>query len=402
MTGIVIIGAGECGTRAAFAARNAGFDGAITLIGQEGSLPYERPPLSKPENGFALRRNICAPDAFDAVGITYRAGASASSIDLQPRHVRLSDGTNLPYGRLLLATGATPRQLTCPGAERAMVLRRVEDAQAIFAMAGRGTRAVIVGAGLIGLELAASLRGLGVQVTVLEMGARALGRAVPEALAERLVARHRAEGVVFRFDCRLDAIEATHVIVDEGEVLPCDMVIAAIGVAPDITLAHSAGLECENGICVDTQLRSNVADIYAAGDCAAIRQPYGGVRRFETWRNARDQGEVAGRNLAGAGELFAAQPWFWSDHYDLGLQVVGAVAGPASAMRILSPDSEIYFWLNGEGHLIGAAGLGPGQSVAKDIRLVEMLIAAGAQPAPDALANTMTPLKALLKQAKAA
>lgn len=402
MTGIVIIGAGECGTRAAFSARAAGYDGEITLIGQENGQPYERPPLSKPENGMALRRDICTREAFQASEITYRDGVIATLIAPQDQTVQLSDGTDLSYARLLLATGAAPRQLTCAGAERAMVLRSLSDANAIFDRLASGQHAVIVGAGLIGLELAASLRGLGVQVTVLEQGPQALGRAVPTPLAERLVLRHCAEGIEFRFGCRLDAVEETHVVIDAGEILPCDLVIAAIGVVPETTLAQMAGLDCDNGICVDDQLRSSVPNIFAAGDCAAIRQPDGSVRRLESWRNARDQGEVAGRNLVGIAEGFAALPWFWSDQYDLGLQVVGAIAGAPAATRVISSEIEIMFWMDFSGQLTGAAGLGPGQSIAKDIRIAEMLIAAGALPDPLALANPQTPLKMLLKQTKTA
>ncbi|MGP9789140.1 NAD(P)/FAD-dependent oxidoreductase [Roseinatronobacter sp. NSM] len=402
MTGLVIVGAGECGTRAAFSARDAGYSGPITLIGQETGLPYERPPLSKPDAGAVKRHKICAGADLRAANITYRDGISATRIDVAAQSLALSDGTAIGYARLLLATGGTPRRLRCAGAEQALVLRSYDDANAIFSQPLANRHVVIVGAGLIGLELAASLRRLGARVTVLEAGARALGRAVPEPLASRLVARHCAAGVSFRFNCTLDAISKGQVQLNGGDVLPCDMVIAAIGVVPETALAQGAGLECENGICVDGQLRCSGGAIFAAGDCAALRQPDGSVHRFETWRNARDQGILAGRALAGDAACFEALPWFWSDQYDLGLQVVGNVAGAPAASRKLVQDGEILFWLGADGALIGAAGLGAGRSSAKDIALAERLIQAAMPVTPDALSDVGQPLKALLRRATAA
>ncbi|MBR3370457.1 MAG: FAD-dependent oxidoreductase [Rhodobacteraceae bacterium] len=402
MAGIVIVGAGECGTRAALSARDAGFDGPITLIGQEYGLPYERPPLSKPDAGAVMRRAICSESDLRASGIDYQDGISAMAIDPLAQSVTLSDGTGIGYTRLLLATGAAPRRLSCVGAEHALVLRSHDDADAIFSQPLANRHVVIIGAGLIGLELAASLRALAARVTVLETGARALGRAVPEALAGRLVARHRAQGVSFRFNCTIDAISKDHVHLNDGGILPCDMVIAAIGVVPETALAQGAGLECENGVCVDGQLRSSDGNIFAAGDCAALRQPDGRVHRFETWRNARDQGMLAGRTLAGDAVCFDALPWFWSDQYDLGLQVVGNVAGAPAASRIVSEDCEILFWLGADGRLTGAAGLGAGRSSAREIAVAERLIQAGLAPAPDCLRDRAQPLKALLRRAKAA
>ncbi|WP_439562840.1 NAD(P)/FAD-dependent oxidoreductase [Roseinatronobacter sp.] len=402
MTGIVIVGAGECGTRAALSAREAGFEGAITLFGQESGMPYERPPLSKSDAGAVVRRAICTEDTLDKAGIDYRQKIAVTSINPETRRLALSDGSDASYARLLLATGARPRQMTCDGAEHALVLRSFEDAWAIFSKAVPGKSAVIIGAGLIGLELAASLREFGMSVCVLELGPRALGRAVPEILANRLVLRHRAEGVNFRFNCQIDAIASDHILLAGGECLPADLIIAAIGVTPETELARQAGLDCKNGICIDDQLRSSAPDIFAAGDCAALRRPDGTIQRFETWRNARDQGDLAGRNLAGAEARFSALPWFWSDQYDLGLQVVGDVSGAPSARRIIPPGNDILFWLDADGRLIGAAGLGTGRSAAKDIALAGRLIEAGVCSRPEVLNDCTQNLKLLLKRAKAA
>jgi 3-phenylpropionate/trans-cinnamate dioxygenase ferredoxin reductase component len=402
MTGIVIVGAGECGTRAAFSAREAGFKGPITLFGQESGMPYERPPLSKSDAGVVVRRVICTEDSLDKAGIEYRQKIAVTAINPATRRLSLSDGSDTSYTRLLLATGARPRLLSCDGAEHALVLRSFEDAWAIFSKAVPGKSAVIIGAGLIGLELAASLRSVGMDVTVLELGPRALGRAVPEALADRLVMSHRSEAVDFRFNCQIDAIASDHVRLADGQCVPADLIIAAIGVTPETELAEDAGLECNNGICVNEELRSSVPDIFAAGDCAALRRADGAFLRLETWRNARDQGELAGRNLVGAEARFSALPWFWSDQYDLGMQVVGDVSGAPTARRLVSPDCEIFFWLSPNGNLIGAAGLGTGRSSAKDITLAERLIEAGVTSSPEALSDNKQNLKLLLKRARAA
>ncbi len=209
MNGIVIIGAGEAGTRAAFAVREAGFSGPVTLVGTEPHLPYERPPLSKPLDGAVRMKAICTGEALEAAGIGYLPGVSALQVDAARRFILLSDGRTLPYDKLLLATGARPRRLACPGAERALDLRTFADAQAVFSRAEAGRRAVIVGGGLIGMELAAVLRGKGVAVSVVEAARRPLGRAVPPRLAEKLHARHLREGVHFHLGQGIAGITRT-------------------------------------------------------------------------------------------------------------------------------------------------------------------------------------------------
>lgn len=401
MNGIVIIGAGEAGTRAAFALREAGFAGPVTLIGTEPHLPYERPPLSKPLEGAVQMKAICTDEALAAAGIDYRAGASAVRIDRQAHAVILADGRSLGYDKLLLATGARPRLLACPGAERALDFRTYADATTIFSRVAPGSRVAIVGAGLIGMELAAVLRGKGIAVTVIEAAPKPLGRAVPARFAARLHARHIEEGVEFYLGQGIAEITPDAVLLSDGTRVPADVVVAAIGVAPEIQLAEAAGLATANGILTDAFLRTSDPDIFAAGDCAAVAQPAGGHMRFESWRNARSQAETAARNMAGAIEAFAAMPWFWSDQYDLGLQVAGLPQpGHQSVMRSLG-EGELEFYLD-DGRLAAAAGLGIGNSLAKDIKLAEMLIAASIHPDPAALADPTVNLKVLLKSARAA
>ncbi len=401
MDGMVIIGAGESGTRAAFALRESGFAGSVTLVGTEPHLPYERPPLSKPLNGAVQMKPICGAEALEAAGIDYRQGVSASRLDADGRSVTLSDGRTLAYDKLLLATGARPRRLTCPGAERALDFRTYPDAAAIFARAEAGRHVAIIGGGLIGMELAAVLRGKGTAVSVVEMAPKPLGRAVPPRFAARLHARHLDEGVAFHLGQGIAEITEDAVVLADGAAVPADIVVAAIGVQPDTALAEAAGLAVGNGILTDGYLRTSDPNIFASGDCAAVAQPRGGHVRFESWRNARNQAEVAARNMAGDKDAFAAIPWFWTDQYDLGLQVAGLPHPDHQSVTRQLDGGELEFYLDG-GRLVAAAGLGLGNGLAKDIKLAEILIAAGISPDPEALADASVNLKALLKSARAA
>ncbi|MGQ2952387.1 MAG: NAD(P)/FAD-dependent oxidoreductase [Agrobacterium sp.] len=401
MDAIVIIGAGEAGTRAAFTLRETGFAGNITLVGTEPHPPYERPPLSKPLEGAVRMKPICADGALEAARISYRQGVSATRIDAKGRTVRLDDGQVLGYDRLLLATGAQPRTLACPGAAQALNFRTHADAEAIFSRADNGARVAIIGGGLIGMELAAVLRGKGLMVSVIEAAARPLGRAVPPRFAEKIHARHRDEGVHFHLGQGVADITPEAVLLTDGERVPADIVVSAIGVVPNIALAEAAGLATGNGILTDAFLCTSDPHIFAAGDCAAVSQAAGGHIRFESWRNARHQAEIAARNSLGANEAFAALPWFWSDQYDLGLQVAGLPQpGHQSVIRPLG-DGELEFFLE-DGQLVAAAGLGVGNTVARDIKLAEMLIAVGINPDPESLADPGVNLKTLLKSARAA
>ncbi|WP_065373431.1 NAD(P)/FAD-dependent oxidoreductase [Ensifer adhaerens] len=401
MNGIVIIGAGESGTRAAFALREAGFTGGVTLVGTEPHLPYERPPLSKPLNGAVQMKPICGAEALQAAGIDYLQGVSALSLDPDARSVALSDGRTLTYDKLLLATGARPRRLTCPGAERTLYFRTYADAAAIFSRADPGKSVAIVGGGLIGMELAAVLRGKRITVSVVEMAPKPLGRAIPPRFGAKLHARHQDEGVAFHLGQGIAAITDDAVLLADGSAVPADIVVAAIGVLPDVALAEAAGLATGNGILTDDYLRTSDPNVFAAGDCAAVAQPGGGYIRFESWRNARSQAETAARNMTGGKEAFAAIPWFWTDQYDLGLQVVGLPHPDHQSVTRQLDGGELEFYLDG-GRLVAAAGLGLGNGLAKDIKLAEMLIAAGINPDPQALIDPGVNLKALLKSARAA
>lgn len=401
MSGMVIVGAGECGTRAALALREAGYDGPVTLLGAEPHPPYERPPLSKDAlAGEAAPRPIVGSDGLAAAGIDFRPGASAAAIDRARRVVTLGDGGEIPYRRLLVATGARPRTLALPGSDgaRVAVLRTLDDAERIRAALGPGRRLAVIGGGFIGLEIAAAARRRGAAAVVIEALPRLLTRGVPEAVAAVLEARHRAEGVAFRFGAQVAALSAAGVALGDGEEIAADLVVVGVGAVPDTALAAACGLAIDNGVAVDATLATSDPDVFAAGDCCAALHPlYGRRIRVESWRSAQEQGALAARNLLGAAEPLAAVPWFWSDQYELTLQVAGLADGAATHVRRdLKDGAFVLFHLDPEGRLLAASGIGPGNAVARDVRLAEMLVARRARPDPGALADPGTNLKRLL------
>jgi 3-phenylpropionate/trans-cinnamate dioxygenase ferredoxin reductase subunit len=404
---IVVAGAGECGARTASELRSRGFTGSITLIGEERHLPYERPPLSKDALVSADEPDLVVTmshEALAAASIDLVAPSVVDHIERDDRVVRLHDGGTIPYDRLLLATGARARTLPIEGGELARTLRSYDDALALRAELTSGVRLVVIGAGFIGLEVAASARRRGCTVTVLEAATRPLERAVPAPLAEMVVKRHLAAGVHVWCDVRPIRIETSSdgllVGLDGGHrPVAADVVLAGVGAVPNIELAEAAGLACDNGIAVDATLRTSDPAIYAAGDCcSAIHELFGGRRvRLESWRNAHDQAVVAAANLLGANEPLLAVPWFWSDQYDLGLQVAGlADAATSWVVRERVDGVAVHFGLDDDGRLVTAGAVGRGTSVAKDIRIAEMLIVNCSRPDPRALTNPALSLRSIL------
>jgi 3-phenylpropionate/trans-cinnamate dioxygenase ferredoxin reductase component len=406
--GMVIIGAGECGVRAALALREQGHAGPITMVGDEPHLPYERPPLSKQlmlAETEPLPKIIADAARLEANGIRCRLRSAATSIDRSAKTVAFSDGSAIAYEKLLLATGATARRVNLPGADgrRTATLRTFDDALKIRSAFQPGARIAILGGGFIGLELAASARLRGAKVTVIEALPRILSRAVPELHATIIADRHRAEGVDLRCGAGVAAITETAAHLDitltTGETISADLLVIGIGAVPVTGLAESAGLAIENGIAVDELLQTSDSDILAAGDCCSFPLAiYGGRRvRLESWRNAQDQGCLAARNMLGAGETISAVPWFWSDQYDLVLQIAGLPdAGATIIRRDLGNGAMVLFHVDAEERLVAASGLGRGNIVAKDIRLAEMLIAKRAAPGQAALADPAFKLRSLL------
>ncbi|MBY5717608.1 FAD-dependent oxidoreductase [Rhizobium leguminosarum] len=406
MAHYVILGAGECGARAAFALREKGFGGEITLVGAEPLLPYERPPLSKAGSTDASDpKFIAAAEKYIENGIRLLTGVEARDFDPASRIVTLSNRAVLSYDKLLIATGAAARLL--PGAPQGSphirALRTHHDAAALRDAMKPGRRVAIIGGGFIGLEVAATARLLGADVTVIEGLERVLKRGVPEEIAHLLTERHRAEGVNIRCGVSIEALteESGKALIQlsTGEAIEADLVLVGIGARPNVEMAERAGLAIDNGIAVDTYLQTSAAHVFAAGDCCSFPLPiYGGRRvRLESWRNAQEQGTLAAANMLGLNEAVSAVPWFWSDQYDMTLQISGLAEGAMTHQRReLGAGAFILFHLDAGGRLIAASGIGPGNAVARDIRLAEMLIAARAHPNPAALAASDIKLKSLL------
>lgn len=401
MAGIVIIGAGECGARAAFALRERGCEGDVTLIGSEIHAPYERPPLSKEITGGIVRqKTIVTAEQCAAAKIALKTGITANAINRTTKTVFQSDSTTLQYDKLILATGASPRRLPLAEGKPVLYLRSIEDAQAILGNLGPGQHLAIVGAGFIGLELASTASRLRAKVTVIEALPRPMGRAVLPEIADLMATRHKAEGVTILCDTGITAIGDDRAItLANGTILRPDRIIIGIGAVPNTALAEAAGLKIDNGIAVDEFLQTSDPDILAAGDCCSFPSPvYNRRVRLECWRNAQDQGNLVAANALGANESYTTTPWFWSDQFDLTLSVAGLPdpSLPASR-RQLSPDAFILFQLGPDGTLLAASGLGIGNAVAKDIRLAEMMIRDRIKPDPAALADPETNLKKLLR-----
>jgi len=371
MLDYVIIGAGECGARAALALREQGFDGRITLIGSEPHLPYERPPLSKQVllEG-AGPKYVAAAEHYTKADITLLSGHTVSHIRRADHALILDGGRLLNYDKLLLATGARPRPL--PGvefSERVLALRNYEDTLRLRAYLQPGRHLVIAGGGLIGLEVAASARMLGAQVTVLESQPRLLARGVPADIAAVLARRHAAEGVKVLCNVNVNAVnvapDGVLIALADGRELTADALLVGIGALPNVELAQAAGRV-----------------------------------RLESWRNAQEQGILAALNMLGGQDKMASVPWFWSDQYDLSLHAAGLMEDAHTTMRRdIAADALMIFHLDATGRLLAASGIGPGNSIARDIRLAEKLIAARACPAPEALADSAIKLKSLLTRA---
>lgn len=394
---LIIVGAGHAGGRAALTLREEGYSGRLILIGDEPHVPYERPPLSKGllQGSMDLAGcSLCDSARLAELGIEHIAGNPVRQLDPPQHRLQLADGQWLSYAGLLLATGGRARRLPQEQAN-VLYLRTHDEALALKSALRPGARLVIVGGGFIGLEVAATTRGLGCEVTVLEAGPRLAGRVLAPVISEALLKLHRQHGVDVRLNVALESIHAEAVQLVDGQWLPCDLVVVGIGMQPNIELAVAAGLEVGQGIRVDTHLRTGVPDIYAAGDVCEFRLG-GEYQRQETWRNAEAQGRHAALNMLGRDEPFEALPGFWSDQYDWGLQTVGVIT-PLTVSRALPDAGLLLFYLDADHRLQGACGWGPGNSVAKDVKLCERLISARIALNPASLADPHVSLKHLLR-----
>lgn len=411
---VLIVGAGHAAGEFAFQLRMAGHAGPITLVGEEPHLPYQRPPLSKAFlSGDAALDNLLlkAPAAYQKADIGFLGGVRVTAIDRAQKAVRLEDGRALDYGTLVLATGGRPRLLQLPGHERFNLapnlhyLRTIGHVERLRGQFQPGARLVIVGGGYVGLEVAAVARKRGLEVTVLEAQPRVLARVTAPEVSAFYERVHREAGVTVLTATELRGFEldaagqVTHVLAGDGMRIPADVVIVGIGLIPNVELAEQAGLAVDNGIVVDEYGRTEDPAILAIGDCTSHPNAYAGRRlRLESVPSALEQARSAAALLTGKLRPYDAVPWFWSDQYDLKLQMVGLNQGYDQVVFRGAPEgrSFVVFYLR-DGRVIAADAVSrPGE-----FALVKRLVAEAAEVPAARLADETQPLKDLLA-AKAA
>jgi 3-phenylpropionate/trans-cinnamate dioxygenase ferredoxin reductase subunit len=397
----VIVGAGLAGAKAAEALRGGGFDGTITLIGEERHLPYQRPPLSKDYLvGKADADSVLVHDQawYQQQEIGLRLGAPASAIDRAARQVLLADGARLPYDKLLIATGASPRRLA--HASGVHYLRTIGDSDRLRQVLATGSHLAVIGGGWIGLEVAAAACQAGLQVTVLETLELPLLRVLGHQMARVFADLHRSAGVDLRLGVRIEKIlssggKATGVRLADGTTIDADAVLAGIGAAPRTGLASDAGLEVSGGIVTTAALRTSDPDIFAAGDVASAFHPRLGEHvRVEHWANALKQPAVAAAAMLGQDASYEDLPYFYTDQHDLGMEYTGHVSGGYDQVVVrgdLEARQFIAFWLKD-----GCVKAGMNVNVWDVVDSVKRLITSGQQVAPEALADPDTALDDLV------
>ena len=400
MSGVVVVGAGQAGSSCVARLRSKGYEGAITLIGDEPVPPYQRPPLSKAYllGDIPLDRLFLRPEAYYAEqNITLRMGTAVSAIDAAARTVTLGEDV-LAYDDLVLATGSAPRRL--PAAiggdlEGVFCVRTLADVDAMAPRFTEGARVLIVGGGYIGLEAAAVAAKLKLNVTLVEAAPRILQRVAAEQTSGYFRDAHAAHGVDLREGVGLVRLTGDGAVsgaeLNDGTTLDVDFVIVGVGITPGQELAEAAGLTIDNGIAVDGQGRTSDPHIWAAGDCASF--PVADARiRLESVGNAIDMAELVADNILGAGRDYTARPWFWSDQYDIKLQIAGLSTG-FDRVVTRGDGASVSFWYYAGDKLIALDAMNDPRAYMVGKRLIE----AGKSPSPEALADPATELKALLK-----
>jgi 3-phenylpropionate/trans-cinnamate dioxygenase ferredoxin reductase subunit len=405
---ILIVGAGQAGIQIAESLRQEGFDGVIMLFGDEPHPPYQRPPLSKKwliDGGAVNALSLRGPAAIERLRITLRQDTRVRAIDRQRHEVELADGSRLHYDRLAIATGSLPRALPVPGAclSGVLALRGIADSlaigEAIRRCAGERRGVVVVGGGFIGLEVAAAARKLGAEVTVLEGLPRLMSRVTAPVISETFARLHSEHGVQLMFGAQVAEIvgregRVAAVRTADGHEYPAECVIVGIGIDPDDLLARSAGLLCERGIVVDECSRSSDPLIVAAGDCTARRRPDGELIRLESVQNAVEQGKSAAAAMMGRERPFLAAPWFWSDQFDVKLQMVGLSRGYDQVVTrgdLSKPAYSAFYYR--AGRLLAVDSINRISDHMQSKRLLDH----GLQPSPEQAADPHFELTSLLK-----
>jgi 3-phenylpropionate/trans-cinnamate dioxygenase ferredoxin reductase subunit len=398
---VVIVGASHAAVQAIDTLHREGHAGPIVLVGDEPYLPYNRPPLSKKFLTGELERErllLRSAHFYENAHVGTRLGVRATALDRGAQRLRLSDGGELNYDKLLLCVGSRPRRLDVPGHDLTGVhyLRTIADVEAIRGGLAGAKSLVVVGAGYIGLEAAASARHLGLEVTVLEMADRPMNRVVAPEISQFYVDRHTREGVRIVCNASVDRFEGDgHVrkVVSGGHEYAADIVVVGVGIVPDNTLAASAGLRCENGLWVDEHCRTSDPNVYAAGDCTnhpSLR--YGRRVRLESVDNAVEQGKVAALNICGKPAVHEHVPWFWSDQYDVKLQIAGLATGYDQTVLRGDPSSGsfgLFYLLDGELLAVDAI------NNPRDFMTGKRWIAERKRPDPARLADTSVDLKTI-------
>ena len=400
MSGIVVIGAGQAGSSLVAKLRTLGYDGAITLIGEEHAPPYQRPPLSKKYllGEMDLERLFLRPESFYGEnGIDLHLDERVDAIDRADKVV-IAGGRTVPYDQLVLTTGSVPRRL--PGAiggelAGVYVVRDLKDVDSMAPEFREGAHVLIVGGGYIGLEAAAVAASKGLKVMLVEMADRILQRVAAPETSDYFRDLHKRHGVDIREGVGLETLlgegRVTGARLSDGSALDVDFVIVGVGITPATALAEAAGLEIENGIKVDDHGRTNDPSIWAAGDCASFPHQ-GGRIRLESVPNAIDMAECVAENIMGAGKTYVPQPWFWSDQYDVKLQIAGLNTGYDRVVT-RQGDSGVSFWYFRGDQLLAVDAANDARAYMVGKRLID----SGKTAAPDMVANPETDLKALLR-----
>ena len=397
---VIVVGAGQAGSSCVAKLRNSGFEGQITLIGEEPVPPYQRPPLSKAYllGDMALERMFLRPETFYSENnIELRMSTRVDAINASEQTILIGDET-LHYDDLVLTTGSTPNRL--PGSiggalDGVFVVRDLADVDAMAARFVEGAKVLIVGGGYIGLEAASVASKLGLRVTLVEMAERILQRVAAPETSNYFRELHSSHGVDLREGIGLDRLLGEDAVegarLTDGTELDVDFVIVGVGIAPASGLAIAAELIIENGIKVDAHGRTSDPHIWAAGDCASF--PYRDTRiRLESVPNAIDQAEVVAENIMGAAKDYVAKPWFWSDQYDVKLQIAGLNTGYDRVVTRRTGDAVSFWYYAGATLLaVDAANDPRGYMIGK--RLIEV----GKSPSPEVIAEPETDMKALLK-----
>jgi len=398
---VVIIGGGQAAASAARTLREQGFEGGVTILSEEAYYPYERPPLSKAVlQGTADANSTCllGEDVVRSHNITVRLGQRAEAIERDTQMVRLSSGERLPYDCLLIATGSRARKLdgAFAGKSNVFYLRSLDDAAALRATMAPGRHLLSIGAGWIGLEVAATARKMGIRATVVELADRLCGRSLPADVGAILAEVHRENGTVIHLNTAIESVggrdQIETVTLSNGQTLSVDMVVVGIGAIANDALARDAGLETADGIVVDEFLRTSDPRIFAAGDVAAMRLGGGRPVRMESWANAQDQAAAAARNMLGKDVPYAVNTWFWSDQYDLNIQMIGDVRPEGGTVQVRKGEGKAFTRFSlADGRLVGAICFG----VPRDMAIVRRLMAKGYLVSDDAL-TTASDLRKLL------